>query len=187
MQFSKDTNSLFFLTQNEEIRSITNLQTLKVVTFGPHAVGKSTLIRALTTGRGGDHVTPTAAYAVVPWTSLNTVRCAFFDLGTHPVFEALGPKFLESRALILLAVELSAVLSKGFAAEAGPWLETIAEFAPGAPVLLVATKADRHFAPEDEEEEQEEDKEENEGFENREREGMVTKGEKSESFFSRGS
>lgn len=153
---------LLFVLQSAEIRGITNLQVLKVITLGSHAVGKSTFVRALTTGRGGDLVPPTVAFSVVPWTSPDTVRCVFFDLGTHPVFEALAPKFLESRALILLAAEVRDILDKGFAAEVGPWLDTVAEFAPGAPVLIVATKVDRHLAPEEEEEEEDvEEMEEN--------------------------
>ena len=131
-----------------QIKKTENLQRLKLVVLGEAQCGKSSLLRALMTGKSNmthamEDATPMVDY--LPWKTDNDVCFIVYDLGGDEIYKVTHPMFLDPKALYLIVYDHRKYTPQQHYEAIGCWLEMLWTFVPSAVVKVVGTQCDQCY------------------------------------------
>ena len=121
----------------------------RVLVVGEAAVGKTSLVRALSglDHRPGEPTTHGMSVANLPFPHPTepaaTMRLGLWDFGGQPNYQACHQFFFSGRALFLVVWDTRNGADRDRVVH---WIETVEARAPGAPIIVVATHADERAA-----------------------------------------
>ena len=140
-----DPENIYRYLRKLQIKQTENLQRQKLILLGETGSGKTSLVKAMMTGKAAPELTDEDTTKLIEhtlWRTENDVQFLVIDMGGQPIYHSMQPMFFDDKALYLVVYDHRNYSVKKHHESIGQWLDLIMLYAPGAVVKVIGTKCD---------------------------------------------